>query len=138
MASEAVIIELGSRFGEPRSYTCASGTAIAKGTLLKLSTPNTVAATSSTDLFAGIAAMDKSATDYTTKISAYTAGDFDLVLAPAATCAVGQLLVMSGANILKACTTAAEISGGFIVGRAMEAGSAADTIRVRIAPGLVN
>ena len=135
MANEAVIIELGPLQGASRSYTCASGTAITKGALLALTSPNTAAANTATERFAGIASADKSGTDYSTKIGAWTSGDFDILVTaggPTATFLCGELVVLSGANTIKQCTTAAEISGGFVVGRAMEAGVAGTVIRVRL------
>ncbi|MCK9371369.1 DUF2190 family protein [Candidatus Dojkabacteria bacterium] len=67
-----------NRDGDQVSYTCASGTAIPKGTLLTLSDPRTVAAnTASGAAIAGIAAMDKSGTDFSTKISVWTNGIFE-------------------------------------------------------------
>ena len=76
----ATIIEL---LGEPRGcpirYTCAEATTIPKGTILKLTTPRLVAASSAdNDKFAGIAAMEKVGGDGSTEITAYTRGIFGL------------------------------------------------------------
>ena len=77
MAYEAVKVELTNSTGFPRRYTVASAVAIAKGTLLTLTDNRTAAAATGDNLaFAGIANMDKSATDYSTSITAWTDGIF--------------------------------------------------------------
>jgi hypothetical protein len=61
----------------PIQMTCAEATAIPKGTVLKLSTPFTVAASSAdNDLFGGIAAEEKIASDGKTSIAVYRGGIF--------------------------------------------------------------
>ena len=67
-----------NRDGNPISYTCASGTAIALGTLLTISDPRTAAANvASGGATAGIAAMQKSGTDFSTKVSVWIDGIFE-------------------------------------------------------------
>ncbi len=63
-----------NRDGEPRRFTVASGTLIEKGSLLVLSGARTAAkhATTAGEMIAGVAAMEKSATDYSTSITAIT------------------------------------------------------------------
>ena len=81
MTNEAVKVELygANNDGNPIRYTCASGTAIAKGTLLKFSGDNTVAAHDGEgNVIAGIAAMDKANNDYSTTISVWTDGTFEM------------------------------------------------------------
>lgn len=78
MANEAEKIELINSTGFPLQYTCAAGTDIAKGTLLKFSDPRTVAISDGAeDLFAGVAAMDKDSSDDSTTISVWTNGVFE-------------------------------------------------------------
>jgi len=74
MAVAAKVEFLGAnRDGEPRRFAVASGTAIAKGTLLALSGARLAAAHASTGQnLAGVAAAAKSATDYADTISAIT------------------------------------------------------------------
>ena len=56
----------------PIPMTCANGTGIEKGTILKMSDPFTVAAVSGTnDTIGGIAAEEKIASDGKTKIAVY-------------------------------------------------------------------
>ena len=134
MADEAVIIELaGQPKGMPINFTCASGTAIAKGTILKLTDPNTVAAsTASTDRFAGIAATEKSATDYSTTIGVWTCGKFDLKCSGAVINA-GDYVITSGANLIGPCSSW-DTDSGAIIGKAGESAAAgtAETIAVYV------
>ena len=61
MANEATLIV---ETDLPIMFTCANATGIEKGTLLKLSDPNTVAAaTADNDIFIGIAAEEKIASE---------------------------------------------------------------------------
>jgi len=129
MANEAVIIELLGNKGDPIRMTCASGTAIAKGTLMKLTDPRTASASSSTDIFAGIAAMEKSSSDESTSISLYTKGIFDLRTANAVT--AGQLVSLSGANLIKTAV-ATDVEQGKIVGKALETSTEPETIAVAV------
>lgn len=129
MANEAVIIELlGSDKGEAIRFTCVNGTAIPKGTILKLSTPRTAAITSADgDYFCGIAAAAKVADDGATTIAAYTKGIFDLY-APAGNGGItaGQMVKTSGANLIVLADNDTAEEQGQIVGMAME--DAADTV----------
>ena len=136
MANEAVIIELAHDSGEPLRFTCADGTSISKGTLLKLTDPRTVAATSaSADPFAGIAAHDKIANDGSTSITVYTKGIFDLLDNGGAVTA-GNTVATSGANIIR-LTAAADFIAGSVIGQALETvtSGTAEVIAVRISPG---
>ena len=113
MANEAVIIELGPDGGRPIRRTVADGTSISKGTLLILSSdPNTAtasAAGSTGSVWAGIAAADKVASDGSTNLAAYTTGVFDLTNSTVAL-TLGSMVAISGANTLRAATSADFIS----------------------------
>ncbi len=63
-----------NRDGEPRRFTVASGTLIEKGSLLIISGARTAAKHAGVvgNYIAGVALAEKSATDYTTSISAIT------------------------------------------------------------------
>jgi len=109
----------------------ASGVAISKGTLLALSDARTAAAAASfTQPIAGIAAMDKSATDLSTSISVWTNGVFE---ASASLAIVVGLPVVSSdvANMIAQATSTA--SGAAVMGYAMETAADADVINVRLA-----
>ena len=130
MANEAEIIEL-INGGEPISYTVADGTGIAKGTVLKLADPRTASATSSSgDKFAGIAAIEKTADDGVTKITAYTKGIFDMKDSGSGITA-GTLVSTAGANTIKTAT-ATEVEGGAVIGKALETASANEVIAVAV------
>ena len=123
MADEVRNIILTNSTGFPKMYTCASGTAIAKGTPLVLSTPYTVAApaASSWALYAGVAAMDKAADDGATQISVYT--DFDGTFVASGAITVGEEVVLAGAgsNRVQAARVGKYVaSGAQIVGVALQ------------------
>ena len=144
----ATIIELlGQPKGCPIKYTCADGINISKGELLRLIDPRTVTAgkllsvtTVSQAPFAGIAAMDKLASDGSTAISVWTKGVFDIKISGAnAIPKAGQWVGLSGGNILSwpagvldATPISESFSGGYFVGRALETASAQETIAVAI------
>jgi hypothetical protein len=129
MANEAVIIELTTQNAVNR--TCADGATIEKGTILELADPNTVTANDgSGDVFGGIAAVEKVASDGATTIPAWMSGVFDLTCA-ASTVTAGQWVSTSGANLIKTATEA-ELAAGKGIGRAEETGTASEVIRVRL------
>lgn len=120
MANEAVIITLLGNGGDPVRYTCASGTAIVKGTIMKLVDPlTTSASTGNGDFVCGIAAADKSATDNATTIAVYTNGIFDLY-SSGAVCTAGCGVSTSGANVIRGSTQADSASGAKVFGIAQE------------------
>lgn len=132
MAFEATKVELTNETGFPRSYTCASGTAITKGSLLNLSDPRTAAQSATEgEPLAGIASMDKSATDQSTRITAWTDGVFEMYASGAI---VAGRPVMSagstGTNHVKLAPTTA--SGAAILGYAEETAADDEVINVRV------
>jgi len=89
----------------PIAMTCADGANIPKGTLLKLSTPFTVAATSAdNDIFGGIAAEEKIASDGKTKIAVYRRGIFKVEVGTSGA-TTGKDGVIEAANELTDYTT---------------------------------
>lgn len=120
-----------TRFSDPVDFTCADGTAISKGTLLKLTDPRTAIATSASgDAFAGICARDKIANDGRTQIAAYVDGIFDMVDSGAGITA-GQLVSVGGVNTIKTAT-GTEVDAGKAIGKALETASAGETIQVMV------
>lgn len=108
----------------PIMMTCAVGTGIPKGTVLKLSTPYTVAASSAdNDLFGGIAAEEKVASDGKTMIAVYRGGIFRCE-AGAGGVTVGLRTTIVALNNFKNLT-AADTDLGYCFGKALE--TAADT-----------
>lgn len=134
MANEAVIILAGNHVIR---RTCADGTSISKGTILKLSDANLVTASAATDNgvgqpFGGIAAADKVANDGATTIPVYMDGTFDLTCNAGATLPnCGVAVTISGANLIRPCT-AADLLSGSVIGNCEEHGSASEVIRVRL------
>lgn len=130
MANEATMIQrLQDRLSE---CTVADGVAIAKGTILKLSDPNTGAASSADgDIFVGIAATGKEANDGQTRMSIWTKGIFDLKC-DAVGVTAGSKLKIGGANLVSTAdvTTAADFNEHFAV--ALQTGAASEVIEVRL------
>jgi hypothetical protein len=128
MANEASCIETPTEFAR---YTVADGTGIAIGTLLKLSGDNTaIASSADSDKFAGIAWEEKTASDGIVEITAAKNGVWDITCG-ASGVTLGNIVSLSGANLIKDCTEA-EIVTGDAIGKALEAGSAAEVIRVLV------
>jgi len=101
----------------PIPMTCADA-AIPKGTILKLSTPYTVAATSAVnDLFGGIAAEEKISGDGKLSIAVYRRGIFKVEAG--ATVTVGLPQVIHQLNELTN-TVAADYDLGYVFGKALE------------------
>jgi hypothetical protein len=130
MANEAIL-----RYGNEmlaQDYTCADGTGIEKGTLLKMTDPRTVIITSAAgDVCAGIAAREKIANDGRIRIAVLREGDFDMVASGAIT--VGSAVISAGvpANQVKAATFGAH-SGAQIIGYALETAADQEVIQVRL------
>src|SRR3990167_4111443 len=126
MANEAVLIV---ETDLPIMFTCANETGIEKGTLLKLSDPNTVAAaTADNDIFIGIAAEEKIASDGKTKIAVYTRGIFKMVCSATAS-TVGLDQVVKGTNTIGDYTTLDD-EKGYVIGMALETGANTESILV--------
>lgn len=134
MANEAVIIELNNN--NPVRLTVANETGIEKGALLKLTDPRTASATSGAgDVFAGIAAAEKVASDGATSLALHVPGQgniFDLYC-PGGAITAGQYVVTSGANMIKAASDA-DFEAGKVIGKALEtcASGTPETIAVLV------
>jgi len=131
--SGATIVSLyGQPAGEPIKFTVADGTAIGKGTLCMITDPRTASAGTTGAPFAGIAAADKEADDGSVKLALYTKGIFDLYTDPGEAIAIGTLVAMSGANLIRPAV-ATEVEGGDVVGKALESSTtAAEQIQVAL------
>lgn len=129
MANEAVLV---FELERPVPFTCSDGTGIEKGTLLKLTDPFTVAATSAdNDTFIGIAAEEKIASDGKTKIGVYLRGVFKLVVDAGDTTTVGQHCVIRAANAIGLYDTL-DWEVGKVVGLALETGAAGESVLVLV------
>ncbi len=110
----------------------ASGDAIPKGTLLKLTTPNTVTANDGDNQpFGGIAIEEKVAAETDVlSIGVALDGVFDIDTTGAAI-AVGLMVNMTAANQVAAAVDA-DFEQGSIVGKAEEVRDGTNRIRVRL------
>ena len=132
MANEAVIIELFNG-GEPMRFTVADGATIEKGTVLKMTDPRTAAASAGAgDIVAGIAAAEKVANDGSTTLAVYTNGIFDLNIVGGGSATLGSFVRTSGTGNKVTVMTTLDQETGKVVGRALETGSADETIAVRV------
>lgn len=125
----AVCYEKPTKFAR---YTVADGAGIPKGTLLKLTTPNTAAASSAdNEVCAGIAMFEKVASDGSTEITAALDGVWGLSTSAGAI-TVGNQVGLNGANEIKVYTTLDD-EKGYVLGRALETiGASATVIKVRV------
>lgn len=132
MAKEAVCYETPTKFSR---YTVSDGTGIAKGSVLKLSTPNTASqSTADNDVMGGIAWMEKVASDGSTEIVAALDGTWGFEAGTAAAITIGQDVVVNGVanNEVKAYTTLDD-EKGYVLGKALETiGTSAVQIKVRL------
>ena len=118
----------------PIPMTCADGAGMEKGTGCKLADPATVSASSAdNDLFGGVTAAEKIASDGVTKVPVYFGGVFKAV-AGAAGVTAGKPVVYSGANLL-VDTTAADNDLGYTVGKALETAANGETFLVFVGKG---
>ena len=135
MANEAVTIELHGRpEGEGVRFTCADSVGIEKGTLLYFVDPRTASGShvaSTGNAFAGVAAAEKVASDGSVAITAYTKGIFDLTTSAGVGITAGQIVSLSGANLIKTATEA-EIAAGGAIGKALETATASEVIAVAV------
>ena len=137
MTNEAVILELFQGVNPIRLAT-GVGNTIAKGDLLILSGGDVVRSHTVGDgglPFAGVAAAEHVAGQGEESIAAHRQGFFDLRVS-GGTCEVGDTLVLADPdpNVVKQ-STVNQISGGNIVGMAMEAASDPETVRVLLGVG---
>ena len=116
MANEAVLVH---ELEPPIPFTCADGTGIAKGSLLKLTDPMTVAlADGAADMIAGIAAEEKIANDGKTTIAVYLRGVFKMV--SDGTVSAGAGVIADGTNPNEFITATAAADAAAIFGISLE------------------
>ena len=130
MADEAILRE---RFSDPINMTVADGAGIEKGTVMKLSTdPRTVLASAAKDVFGGILAREKIASDGRTQVACYFDGIFDMTVAPGATALVlGEIVALSGANFIQAASEA-DLIVGKAIGKVLETGSPSEIVQGKV------
>jgi len=133
MAQEATLIietEL------PIAMTCADGTGIERGTILKLADPFTVSkAVALNDIPAGIAAGEKIASDGKTKIDVYRGGIFKVTASGTVTVGVPVVIATNAAgNDVQSAAVNAEQ----ILGVPLETASDGETFLMELRPTYVN
>ena len=128
MANEAVNIEL------PKIIvrrTVADGAAIALNTLMTLTDPNTVVATSGdAQPFGGIAIEEKTANDGVTEIGCALDVVWD-IKATTATIGVGKMVNVGGTNLVNLAVDG-DFEAGTLVGRTEEEVANDEVVRVRL------
>ena len=118
----------------PIQFTCADGTGIEKGTLLKMIDPDTVAASDGdTDIIAGIAAEEKVANDGKTKIAVYTRGIF-IGTAGAAGVTAGSAIISDSSTGSVNELVNADVNSENIVGRSHETATDLQTFVFELHP----
>lgn len=118
----------------PVQFTCADGTGIEKGSLLKLSDPATVALTTGdTDAIIGIAAEEKVANDGKTKIAVYMAGIFK-GYAGAAGATAGMAIISDTGTGAANELVVADVNSEHIVGMALETATDGETFLFQLNP----
>ena len=128
-------VELTNSTGNPRRFSVVDNFAISKGDLLSLEDARVASyAQSTTGLpAAGIATMDKTASDGSTSISVWTDGIFDLVASGALI--LGEPVLFVNDNYVKsalASSLSITAAGSLIVGYAMETATDAERVNIRI------
>mgnify|MGYP001568727507 FL=1 len=119
----------------PISMTVANGTGIEKGTLLKLTDPNTAIATSAAqDPVCGIAYTEKIANDGNTQISVLSGPGDELKASASGSITVGDPLVVAAGNagfnfLQSAVGMLGDLSGSRILGYSKETAVASDTFK---------
>lgn len=133
MANEAVITRLFGDNGDKMEFTVASGTAIAKGAILKMTDPKTAIINSGAgDVLCGIADFEKSATDGITKMTVVTNCEAKLTVCAGQSTTVGQgVRISATANKIQGYTTLDNETGKQL-GKALETGAAGETVLVRV------
>jgi len=112
---------------------CAEATAIPLGTIMKLSGTNTVAASAANeDPFGGITVEEFTGGEGLTHVACAMDGVWQIGTTAAAI-AIGIPVMVAGANVIAAAVEA-DLVLGTIVGKAEEARSGTNLIRVRVGP----
>jgi len=124
----AACIETPTEFAR---YQISDAPAIPLGTLMVLSGANLIKASSAnSEVWAGIAWEEKTAADGLTNLTCAINGVWDLTVSGTAV-TLGALVALSGATIIRDATEAEEITGD-IIGKALQAGTSGDAVRIRV------
>lgn len=134
MTNEAVIVEL-NRNANAIRFTVSDLVLVEKGTLMKLGTdPRIAVASGAGDVFAGVAATEKVASDTSTFLGLWVPGQnhiFDMKIAPGGSAVLGAMVHLSGANLIDAAIDT-DYENGKVVGKALETGASNEVIQVLV------
>ena len=126
-------------YSPPKNFTIANGTAgtnIEKGTLMKLSDPNTVAASDGdTDVIAGVLAEEKIDGDGRTTAAVYTDGLFKAVAGGNCTVGLGLMSYSSTGDANDVINATVSAVGARCLGIARETATDGETLLVELKPG---
>lgn len=133
MANEVVITKLWGINGDRMEFAVAAGTAIPKGSIMKMTDFKTAIINSGAgDVVAGIAAWEKTATDGKTTMTIITNCEAKCVVEAGQTTTTGEGVRTSATeNKIQGYTTL-DNETGLQLGKALEDGAAAETVLVRI------
>lgn len=130
MADEAILVQqLEDRLGE---VTVGASTQISKGTLLALSDVNTGAASTATgDIPIGVAAAEKDGNDTNqVKLSVWRKSVVSLKNSPVGTLSAGDLVVISGANLIAKHFQTSGVDMKLVVGKTLQDASTNEVVEV--------
>lgn len=117
----------------PTSYTVADGTGIEKGALLKVTDPETaIIVSGAADPIAGIAAVEKVASDGSTRLSVFKRGLFDMY---ASGSIVINKAVSASATPNFVLQSLPNISGGQLIGICQETASDGELVLIEVNVG---
>lgn len=135
MANEATLV---IETAPPIPFTCADGTGIEKGAILKLTDPMTASlADGDGDIIAGIAAAEKIANDGNTTIPVYREGIFR-VLAGASGITAGVALDTHASTGAANEVAPAPVNGENVLGISLETASDTHTFLMELKPMVMN
>lgn len=136
MADEATNITLLGNQGDPIEVIVATGTAIAKNSIMQLSaSPKTAAISASGGIMIGILNEEKTTTDGKTKVSVITHCLADLTCGAGETMVLGEPVIMGAVvNEVDVATSDTVEDGALVVGVALEtvAGNGSGTVLINV------
>lgn len=119
------------------SFTIADGASVAKGTLMKLTDPNTVAASDGdADIIAGVLKVEKVANSGITQAAVWTRGEFKATAGGSIT--VGDALITNASTGAANELITAGVNAENIVGRSRETASDTHTFIFELNPTTIN
>jgi hypothetical protein len=119
-------------------FTVSNTTGIEKGTVLTMTDPFTaVANNGNKSVPAGIAKVEKIASDGVTKLAVYRGGIFKATASGSITVGNGLVTDFTG-NKLVSCASTANLSGSIIVGISLETASDGETFLYELRPMYTN